>query len=181
MKEPLAKDVMTEGVVAIEENATVKEAAQKMRQEGIRSIIVVSDQDVEGIIVDRDITYQVTAEGKDPSEVQVKDIMSSDLITASESDNIEDIARAMVENNISRVPVLRGDRLMGLISQSNVLRTWPAYVDLLEEEIRLESSNSGSYNGESTSEGVCDSCENYSENIKEVDGRMLCEDCRSTL
>lgn len=179
MKEPQAKDVMTEGVVAIDENASVKEAAKKMREEGIRSIIVVSDREVVGIVVDRDITYKVTAEGKNPSDVQIKDIMTSDLVTASESDNIEDIARAMVKNNISRVPVLRGDKLLGLISQSNVLRAWPAYVDLLEEEVRWESSKSEIYSDKSSSEGTCDSCGNYSDSLVEVEGKMLCEQCRN--
>lgn len=181
MQEPRARDVMTEGVIAIDEEATVKEAAEKMRGNNIRSIIAVSDQEVIGIVVDRDITYKVTAECKDPSEVKIKDIMTSDLITASENDEAEDIARAMVENNISRIPVTRGDKLVGLISQSNLLKAWPGYVDLLEEEARLESTESESFVSEDTEEGICDSCENYSDDLVEVNGKMLCSECRANL
>lgn len=181
MQEPLAKDVMTEGVVAIDENASVKEAAEKMREENIRSIIAVLDQEVVGIIVDRDITYKVTAECKDPSEVKIKDIMSSDLITASENDSVEDIAKAMVKNKISRVPVTRGDNLVGLVSQSNLLKAWPGYIEIIEEEAKLGASESEVYDGEEFQEGVCDSCENYSKDLVEVDGRMLCGECREKL
>lgn len=178
-KEPTASDVMTDGVVAVESDVTVQEAAEKMRQEKIRSLVVVEEGDAVGIIVGRDVLYQVAAEGLDPQEVDVEDVMTSNMVTASESDSIEDIAQAMIRKDISRVPILRGDSLVGMVTQSNLLRTWPSYIDLLQEESHAFGGGPESDLGEEkSSEGVCDSCENYSEDLEMVEGEMLCPECR---
>ncbi|MFB6216994.1 MAG: cyclic nucleotide-binding/CBS domain-containing protein [Candidatus Aenigmatarchaeota archaeon] len=180
--EPKASDVMTDGVVAVEKDASVKEAADKMRREDIRSLVVVEDdEEAVGIIVGRDVLYEVAAEGRNPREVKVEDVMTSNLITASENESIEDIARAMIRNDISRVPIMRGDNLVGMVSQSNLLRTWPSYVELVQEETRAFTGSPSSeepVEEEQATEGICDSCENYSEDLEMVSGEMLCPECR---
>lgn len=181
-REPTAADVMTDGVIAIESDATVQEAAEKMRDEDIRSLVVVEGDEAVGIIVGRDVLYHVAAEGRDPGGVKVSEVMSSNLITASESDNIEEIARAMVQKDISRVPIMRGENLVGMVTQSNLLRTWPSYVEILQEENLAfgaeESAARPPVEEEEASEGICDSCENYSEELKMVGGEMLCPECQ---
>jgi len=186
-KEPTASDVMTEGVIAIEGDATVQEAAQKMRGEDIRSLVVVDGDEAVGIIVGRDVLYEVAAEGLDPFSVSVDEVMTSNLVTASESDNIEDIARAMIENDISRVPIMRGENLVGIVTQSNLMSAWPPYVELLQEESRAfggeaveEESETAAVRMESESpvNVVCASCENFSEDLVPVDGELLCPECR---
>ncbi|MDY6761524.1 MAG: CBS domain-containing protein, partial [Candidatus Nanohaloarchaea archaeon] len=84
--EPTAADVMTDGVLAIGKDASVQEAAEKMRDEDIRSLVVVEDDEAIGIVVGRDVLYEVAAEGRDPQKVTVGDVMTSNLITASETD-----------------------------------------------------------------------------------------------
>ncbi|MFB6294662.1 MAG: cyclic nucleotide-binding/CBS domain-containing protein, partial [Candidatus Nanohaloarchaea archaeon] len=181
-EEPTAADVMSDGVIAIENDATVQAAAEKMRDEDIRSLVVVEDDEAVGIVVGRDVLYQVAAEGRDPASVTVDEIMTSNLITASETDNIEDIARAMIENDISRVPILRGDSLVGMVTQSNLVRTWPSYVELVQEESRVfggETPGSAEAPQDGgVSDGICDSCENFSEELEMVDGEMLCPECQ---
>lgn len=188
-QEPTAGDVMTAGVIAIEKDATVQEAAQKMRDEDIRSLVVVEDDEAVGIIVGRDVLYQVAAEGRDASSVTVEDVMTSNLVTASEGDNIEEIARSMVGNDISRVPIMRGENLVGIVTQSNLLRAWPSYVDLLQEESQAfggepldgapETGATAAADDEDPVDGVCASCENYSEELVPFDGELLCPECRA--
>lgn len=178
--EPTAADVMTDGVVAIGRDATVQEAARKMREEDIRSLVVVEDEEAVGIIVGRDVLYEVAAEGRDPEEVQVEDVMTSNLITASETDNIENIARAMIENDISRIPIMRGENLVGMVSQSNLIRTWPSYVELVQEENLVfggGATDTGA-DGAEPLDGACGSCENFSDDLEPVDGELLCPECR---
>ncbi|MFB6166723.1 MAG: cyclic nucleotide-binding/CBS domain-containing protein [Candidatus Nanohaloarchaea archaeon] len=181
-KEPTAGDVMSEGVIAIDSDGSVQEAAEKMKSEDIRSLVVVEDDEAVGIVVGRDIVYQVVSEGMDPADTPVRDVMTSNLVTASENDNIEDIARAMMRNDISRVPVLKGENLVGMVTQSNLVETWPAYVELLQEETQAFSgegaSGTASAGGPETVSGVCDSCENYSDDLAEVGGELLCPECR---
>lgn len=176
-RDPTASDVMTDGVVAIEKGSSVEDAAYRMKKEGIRSLVVVEDGEAVGIVVGRDVLYKVAAEGRDPDNVPVDEVMTSDLITASETDNIETIARAMIRNDISRIPIMRGDNLVGMVAQSDLMRTWPSYIDLLQEESHAFSSDTEN-GAHELSEGVCDACENFSEDLEMVDGEMLCPQCR---
>lgn len=134
MSKPEARDVMTDGVIAVEASATITEASQKMKKNNIRSLVVLEDGEAVGIIAGKDVLYGVVAEGRDPSQTQVAAAMTKDLITASPHDSVTDLARAMINNDISRIPIMQGDRLVGIVTQTNIMETWPGYVELLEEK-----------------------------------------------
>lgn len=172
------KEVMTDGVIAIEKDSTVREAADMLKEEGIRGLVVVDEGEAIGIVVCRDIVYQLVSTGKDPEEEDISEVMSTDLIVAEEEELLDDVAMAMVRNNVSRVPVVRNDMLVGIVTQSDILRAWPGFAEVLEEQEELEAPASPR---EETRSGACESCENYSEDLKEVNGRMMCEECRSSL
>jgi hypothetical protein len=74
--------------------------------------------------------------------------------------------------------VVRNDMLVGIVTQSDILRAWPGFAEVLEEQEELEAPASPR---EETRSGVCESCENYSEDLKEVNGRMMCPECRASL
>ncbi|MFB6100099.1 MAG: cyclic nucleotide-binding/CBS domain-containing protein [Candidatus Nanohalobium sp.] len=169
------KEVMTEGVIAIEKDKSVVEAAQLLEEEDIRGLIVVDDGEAVGVIVCRDITYDVVADGEDPREVTVEDVMSSDLIVAEEDEVLNDIAMAMVRNNVSRVPVVRGDMLVGILTQSDILRAWPGFAEVIGQEQEMDAP--ATPNTESR-EGYCESCENFSEDLENVEGMWVCPECR---
>ena len=168
-------EVMTEGVIAVEKDKTVVEAAELLEDEGIRGLVVVEDGEAVGIVVCRDIAYQVVAEGKEPEQVKVEDIMSSDLIVAEEDEVLNDVAMAMVRNNVSRVPVVRGDMLVGILTQSDILRAWPGFAEVIGQEQEMDAP--ASPNTESR-EGYCESCENFSEDLENIDGMWVCPECR---
>lgn len=172
------REVMTDGVIAIEKDSTVKEAADMLKDEGIRGLVVVDEGEAIGIVVCRDIVYQLVSAGADPEETTIEEVMSGDLIVAEEDELLDDVAMAMLRNNISRVPVVRDDMLVGIVTQSDVLRAWPGFAEVLEEQEELDAPATPR---EETRSGVCESCENYSEELKEVNGRMMCPECRSSL
>lgn len=169
------KEVMTEGVIAIEKEENVVEASKLLSEEEIRGLVVVDEEDAVGVVVCRDIVYQVVSEGKDPENTTVGDIMSTDLIVAEEDEYLDDVAMAMSQNDVSRVPVVRGDMLVGIVTQSDILRAWPGFAEIMSEDIEMEAEASPRQN---TQSGVCDECDNYSENLVETEGRFLCEECR---
>lgn len=171
------REVMTEGVIAIEQDKTVQDAARMLREEGIRGLVVVDNGEAVGIVVCRDIAYQVVAENQDPAETRVKDIMSTDLIVAEQEELLDDVAIAMVKNNVSRIPVVRDDMLVGILTQSDILRAWPGFAEIMEEQQELETPTSPR---ETPTEGVCEGCENYSEDLRETSGRLLCGECRAS-
>lgn len=170
------KDIASEGVIAIDKNATVKEASKKMREEKIRSLVVVTGEEAVGIIVDRDITYQVVAEGKDPSQIKVDSVMTSELVTATEDEEVESVAKVMTDNNISRLPILRGDKVVGIITRKDIIKAWPAYINLITEQAQLGQSKKPKR--PQIHAGICDSCGNYSNDLKLKNGRWICENCR---
>ncbi|MFB6241285.1 MAG: cyclic nucleotide-binding/CBS domain-containing protein [Candidatus Nanosalina sp.] len=169
------KEVMTEGVIAIEKEKNVVEASRLLRDENIRGLVVVDDEDAVGVLVCRDIVYQVVAEGRDPAKTRVSEVMSTDLIVAEEDEYLDDVAMAMNQNDVSRVPVVRGDMLVGIVTQSDILRAWPGFAEIMSEDVEMEASAAPR---ERTQSGVCEECENYSENLVETNGRLLCEECR---
>ena len=134
------REVMTDGVIAIEKDQSITEAADILEDEWIRGLVVVDNGEAVGIVVCRDIVYQVVKEGLDPEEVKVEDIMSTDLIVAEADEYLNEVAMAMAKNNISRVPVVEGDMLTGIVTQSDILRAWPGFAEIMEEEINRENT-----------------------------------------
>ena len=128
------KEVMTDGVVAVDADSNIVEAASKLRQEDIRGLVVIDDEDAVGVVVCRDIAYDVIAQGEEARDTEVRDIMSTDLIVAEEDEILDDVAMAMAKNEVSRVPVVRGDMLVGIVTQSDVLRAWPGFAEIMQEE-----------------------------------------------
>jgi CBS domain-containing protein len=74
-----------------------------------------------GIITDRDIALHVVAEGRNPRETSVKDVMSDGLVTCLPDDDVEEVLSAMTEHRLRRIPVVDQEgRLRGIIAQADV-------------------------------------------------------------
>lgn len=134
------REVMTDGVIAVEKDQTISEASDLLEDEWIRGLVVVDNGEAVGVIVCRDIVYQVVSEGLNPDDVLVEDVMSTDLIVAEYDEYLDEVAMAMAQNNISRVPVVDGDMLIGIVTQSDILRAWPGFAEIMEEEITRETT-----------------------------------------
>jgi CBS domain-containing protein len=116
------KDVMTRDVRACEPNATVLDAAKLMAQEDVGPVPIVEDGRVVGIVTDRDIVVRVVAEGRDPSTTRVGEISSTDLVTVSADDDLGEALKLLAENQVRRLPVVEGDRLVGIVAQADIAR-----------------------------------------------------------
>lgn len=135
MTGPTVRQVMAEGVMTVEYGSSVKETAEKMKKNGIRGLVVEEEGEIRGIVAGKDVLYKVVAKGENPSDIEVSEIMTEDVIVCYEDDDISDAAMKMIKNDISRVPVIdSGGRMLGMITQTNILHTWPGYVELLEEK-----------------------------------------------
>lgn len=110
------KDVMSQDVKVISPAATIKEAAQKMRDGDFGMLPVGEDDRMIGAISDRDIAIRAVAEGNDPT-TKVRDTMSGGIVWVFEDDSVDEAARIMSENQIRRLPVVNRDkRLVGIVS-----------------------------------------------------------------
>lgn len=117
-----AVEIMTEDVATIQSSATVAEAVRLLRFKELHALVVerCTDDDVYGIVTDSDIARKVIAQGKDPKEVRVYEIMTKPCIVVNPDLAVEYVARLFAQTGIERAPVIQGD-LIGMISLSDIL------------------------------------------------------------
>jgi CBS domain-containing protein len=139
-----AQDVMVSPVITVKPNASVREVARIFIDRGISAVPVVDDKNkLVGIVSEGDLLHRSEAgtERRRPSWLQiftanetlaaeymkaharkVADVMTRDVITASPDTPLHEIARILEKNAIKRVPILRGDDLVGLVSRANLIQ-----------------------------------------------------------
>ena len=109
-------EVMSTDVQTISPDATIEEAAQEMRDGDFGVVPVVEDEELVGVITDRDIAIRAVAEGRD-SSTPVREVMSEGVVWASEDDTVEDAARIMSDHQIRRLPIVDSEQhLVGIVS-----------------------------------------------------------------
>jgi len=121
-----AREIMTSGTECIGENETLVAAARKMRDLDIGSMPICGDDDrLKGMITDRDIVVRCVAEGNDPSEMRAGELGQGKPVTIGADDPVEEILRTMAQYKVRRLPVIDGQRLVGIVSQGDVAKNLP--------------------------------------------------------
>lgn len=117
-------DIMTHEPVAIEPSATVEQALHTMRQRGISSILVKPEHATDdwGIMTKRDIISKVVANDLDPSELQVREIMTTPVLRIPPDMNLRQVSAIMFENRVRRLPVFDHGKLVGIVSDTDIFR-----------------------------------------------------------
>ena len=111
------KDVMTRDVDVVQPETTLQAAAAKMDMLNVGVLPVCVGDQVVGMVTDRDITVRATAVAQDPQVAQVGDVMSRDVVSAYEDQEVGEAARLMQEKQIRRLVVLdRDGRLVGIVA-----------------------------------------------------------------
>ena len=178
----IVKDVMTSPVVTIAETATANKVAELMLENKVGCVIVVDKTgNAIGIVTERDLVVRVLAKNLAPSDARAKDFMTCPLVTVEPEANVTDAARMMSKQNIRRLGVLYRAKLVGIVSSKDILDVMPELLEIMQERTRIEGAG-GPEATEGAEEaplsGYCDRCGVYSENLKDVNGQNLCEDCR---
>ncbi len=136
------KDIMTRNPVVLAPDATVREAAEKMRDLDSGVMPVGEDDQLLGMLTDRDITIRATAEGKDPNTTPVREVMTPEVVYCFEDDDVRDAARKMEEHQVRRLIVLTRDkRLAGIVALGDIAVHAPS--DQLAGEITEAVSEPG--------------------------------------
>ena len=107
---------------SIAPDATVYGALQMMAEKNVGALLVISGDQVDGILSERDCIRKVDLQGQTSRLTKVKDIMTSDVITVQVTEKIEDCMTTMIEKNIRHLPVYEGEQLLGMISVRDVLK-----------------------------------------------------------
>jgi CBS domain-containing protein len=111
------RDMMTRGVEVVHPQDGLPEAAMKMRSLEVGSVPVCDGERLVGMLTDRDITVRAVAEGIDLKTALVDDVMTREVVYATEDQEVEEAARLMADRQIRRLPVIdRNKRLVGIVS-----------------------------------------------------------------
>jgi CBS domain-containing protein len=110
------REIMTQKPVTVQVTDTVVAAARSMRDGNIGDVVVVDNDQIQGILTDRDIVVRALAEGRDPARTTVGEICSRELTTLSPNDAIGDAEKTMRDRAIRRLPVVEGGRPVGIVS-----------------------------------------------------------------
>ena len=111
-------EVMTRGVQCVRPADSIRDAARKMRDLDVGPVPVCGDNDkLAGMLTDRDITIRAVAEGKDPGNTKVQDVMTSDIHYVFEDQDVAEAAKQMKDRQVRRLVVLNRDkRMVGIVS-----------------------------------------------------------------
>ena len=129
--------VMNANVVSIDSEASVKDAATKMVQHGIGSL-VVTEQEARpvGIITETDLLSRILALGKNPEIVKVKTAMSKPLISGNPDMDFVEAVKLMINNEIKKLPITKAERLVGILTITDVVAVHECMRELIQEETR---------------------------------------------
>ena len=116
------QEIMTPGPTSIASDAMAVEAARRMLSEDVGSLPVVDGATLVGMITDRDLVLQVVAKDLDPHKVPVSDVCTQDPVTVGADESLDDALRRMAKEQVRRLPVLSGGRLVGIIAQADGAR-----------------------------------------------------------
>jgi CBS domain-containing protein len=116
------REIMTPNPRTVSPEQSVVEAARIMRDEDVGSLPVVEDDRLVGVVTDRDIVVRVIAEGRDPSSTSVGQIESRDVVAVTPDQDLDQALAEMARHQVRRLPVVEGDRLVGVVAQADVAR-----------------------------------------------------------
>lgn len=135
----LVKDVMNTDVKTVEAGATIQEAAQLMGRHRVGCLIVTKETRLMGIITEDDILRKIVAEDKDVHKAVVSDYMTKDVIMVSPSDDIETAIQIMLDKKIKKLPVVSGNKLIGIVTTTDICTAEPQLIKKISELLLVPS------------------------------------------
>ena len=176
------QEIMKKRVITTDPNKTITDAARIMTNNKVGSLIVTENGDeISDIVTLSDVTT-IVAKNLDPNKMKISDLRKrglkrrDKLITVKPDDNILEVAKLMVKNGVKRVPVLEKGKLKGILADKEILIVSPELIEIMSEKMknRVEMVTGS----EEIIPGICESCGVYSDELKHLHDRWLCQDCR---
>lgn len=123
----LVREIMQKNVVTVSSEATVREAAKKMKEFRVGYLLVTNSASIKGCVTDRDLALWL-ANGKNPDDTRIDSIMQANVITTKPETDVFEASKLMEKNRIRRLPVVEDGRIAGIISSAEI-------ASILEEEV----------------------------------------------
>ena len=116
------RDIMEKNVITIEKDKTAQDAAKIINEKDISFLVVMDEGLPVGVLSESDFVRKIAAEDKKSSDVPISDIMSYKFRSVGPTTTIEDAVQKMLNNNIRRLLILEDEKLVGVITQTDLAR-----------------------------------------------------------
>jgi len=133
----LVRDIMAKNVKTVRTDDSVHDAVIKMNKFDVGSVIVVNGNRPVGIITSKNILSRVVEPRLDAGIVRAREIMSSPVITIEPDSSVEDAAKLMSQKRIKKLAVMDKDKLLGVLSTSDIVRANPKQLGILQELLKI--------------------------------------------
>ena len=114
------RDIMEKNVITIDINETVNNAANQMKENDISFLVIIKNGKPVGVVSERDFVQKLCINNQSSSDVKISDIMSYKFRWVNPTTKIEDAIQKMLNNNIRRLLVLDDEKLVGVITQTDL-------------------------------------------------------------
>lgn len=180
MAELTLRDVMTRDFVGVSESDTVRGAVTVMRDEDVQNAVVLRGREPVGTLTAGNV-LDLLVEGTDAETATVTDIMEDEVPSLPSDATLGDVATMMLSSDSDLVLVEENDDLLGVITASELARyTWGRTAGPEQEqivEVTQTNPNSPADEGYSN-QSICEACGSLSRDLVNVNGQLLCPDCR---
>lgn len=161
---------MTRNPILVNPLQTVEDCAKKMIQEGVGSLIIEENGRLKGIVTEKDIVQKVVAFSLDAKKMPVNKIMTPNPTVIDPEKDLMEAIKIMNEKHLRRLPVVKDNKLIGLLTIRDVLKIQPELFDLINERAKVYSSEMAA------NEGECELCGNYTV-LRKKKNKMICNEC----
>jgi len=129
----LVKDVMSKDVKVVQPNSKVREVVADMNKFNIGSIVVVQGDKPVGVISERDILRRVVEPCLSPEALTARQVMTSPVVTISETASMDEAARLMAKKKVRKIPVMNEQKLVGIVTFTDIVNKVLTTISILEE------------------------------------------------
>jgi len=129
----LVRDIMTKDVKVVRPDSNVKEVVATMNRFNIGSIVVVQGDRPVGIISERDILRRVVEPCLSPENLTAGQVMTSPVYTIKETASINEAAKLMAEEKVRKIPVMKKDKLVGIVTFTDIVTKVLSMISILED------------------------------------------------
>lgn len=168
-------EIMKKAVVTVKPDDSIQKVADTMAKTGIGGVVATEKGEIKGIVTEGDIISEIVAEQKDSNEIQVKGIMKTPVKTMEKETDLEEALKMMRDLDIERLPITEGEELVGIVTERDLTKVEPALIEMAREKQAITERPEIKKEVDVT--GKCEECGNISNQLRKINGKLLCPEC----
>ena len=175
------REIMTSDPITIDKDIKISDAAKKMVELDVGSLIVMDGHNPIGILTERDMVKKIISKNVNPDSLSLTKVMTTPLITLNGDEDMQKAIDLMLKMHIRRVPIVEDQKLVGLVTDTDLVSVSVEMGNIFSELVNMHRErgiSTGREIPEIITRGVCENCGKYSDNLDYFNGSLMCEYCR---